>query len=126
MNLSAQAHEKFLNKFPHMLVNHLCTSLNLLLRGDFNYHVNKEANVYIKEFFGLLECFGLKNHVEIKTHIKGNNPDLVIRRENELLPMDITTDNSVTYVHVTVIFGIPAPKEHWVQIRPWNVADRNH
>ena len=59
---------------------------------------------------GLPECFGLKNHVEVETHIKGNTLDLVITRENELLPTDITTDTSVTSDHVAVLFGIPAPK----------------
>ena len=63
----------------------------MLLLGDFNYRVNAEANVYTKDFLGHLECFGLKNHAEIESHIKGNALDLVITRENELLPMDITT-----------------------------------
>ena len=77
---------------------------------DFHYHINAEANVYIKEFLGLLECFGLKKYVQIETHIKGNTLDLVITRENELLPMDITTDTSVTSDDAAVLFGIPVPK----------------
>ena len=79
---STQAHKTFISEFTHILVDHLGRSLNVLLLGDFNYHVNAEANVYTKEFLGLLECFGLKNHVQIETHIKGNTIDLVITREN--------------------------------------------
>ena len=107
---SAQAHNTFISEFSPILVDHLCKSLNVLLLGDFNYHVNAETNAYTKEFLGLLECFGLKNHVEVETHIKGNTLDLVITRENELLPTDITTDTSVTSDHAAVLFGIPAPK----------------
>ena len=82
----------------------------MLLLGDFNYHVNAETNVHTIEFLGLLQCFGLKNHVEVETHMKGNTLDLVITRENELLSMDITTDTSVTSDHAAVLFGIPVPK----------------
>ena len=107
---SAQSHNTFISEFTPILIDHLCKSLNVLLLGDFNYHVNAETNAYTKEFLGLLECFGLKNHVEVETHIKGNTLDLVITRENELLPTDITTDTSVTSDHAAVLFGIPAPK----------------
>ena len=68
---------------------------------------------YTKELLGLIECLdclGLANHVEIEAAIKGNTPDLVITSENELLPMDFTTDTSVTSDHTAIIFGIPAPK----------------
>ena len=51
-----------------------------------------------------------KKHVEIETHRKGNTLDDVITRENELLPMDITVNTSVTSGYLSVIFGIPAPK----------------
>ena len=49
-----------------MSIDHLCTSLTVLFLGDFNYHANAVANVYTKELFGLFECFGLKNDVEIE------------------------------------------------------------
>ena len=53
----------------------------MFLLDDFNYHVNSEANAYTTEFLGFPECFGLKNHVEIETHVKDNTLDLVITRE---------------------------------------------
>ena len=107
---SAQAHNTFISEFTPILIDHLCKSLNVLLLGDFNYHVNAETYVHTKEFLCLLECFGLKNHVEVENHIKGTALDLVITRENDLLPADITTDTSVTCDHAAVLFGIPAPK----------------
>ena len=44
--LSAQAHNTFISECMPMLADHLCKSLNVLLLGDFTYHVNTEANVY--------------------------------------------------------------------------------
>ena len=124
---SAQPHNTFISEFTPILIDHLCKSLNVLLLGDFNYHVNAETNVHTIEFLGLLECFRLKNHVEVETHIKGNTLDLVITRENELLPMDITTDTSVTSDHVAVLFGIPAPKplseDKTTKSRRWKSLD---
>ena len=108
---SVQEHNTFKSEFTPMSVYHLCTSLTVLFLGDFNYHANAVANVYTKELFGLFECFGLKNDVEIEADIfKGNTLDLVITRETELLLMDITTDSSVTSDHTAVIFAIPSPK----------------
>ena len=51
---SAQAHNTFISEFTPILIDHLCESLNVLLLGDFNYHVNAETNVHTKEFLGLL------------------------------------------------------------------------
>ena len=85
---SAPTHNIFIRDFTPTLVDHLCTTLNVFLLDDFNYHVNSEANAYTTEFLGFPECFGLKNHVEIETHIKDNTLDLVITREYP--------DNSIT------------------------------
>ena len=63
-------------------IHHLCKSLNVLLLSDSYYHVNAEANGYIKEVLGLLECFGQKSHAQIETHTKGSTSDHVIKREN--------------------------------------------
>ena len=82
---------------------------NVSLLGDYNYHADAEANVYSKTFFSL-ERFGLKNPVDMETHIKGNIFNLVITREIEFLPMVITTDTTVTSDYVAVVFGIRAPK----------------
>ena len=82
---------------------------NVSLLGDYNYHANAEANVYCKTFFSF-ERFGLRNPVETKTHTKGNILNLVVTREIEFLPMDITTDTIVTSDYVAVVFGIRAPK----------------
>ena len=124
---SAQAHNTFISEFTPILIDHLWKSLNVLSLGDFNYHVNAETNACIKEFLGLLECFGLKNHVEVETHIKGNTLDLVITRENYFLLMDITTDTSVISDHAAVLFGIPAPKplseNKTTKCRRWNSLD---
>ena len=82
----------------------------MLLLGDFNYHVNAEDNVYTTELFGLFECFVLKNPVEMEIHIKCNTLIIVITRENEIPPMDVTTDTSIISDYSVDLFGIPAPK----------------
>ena len=81
---------------------------NVSLLGDYNYHANAEANVYGKMFCSL-ERFGL-NPVETETHTKGYILNLVVTREIEFLPMDITTDTIVTSDYIAVVFGIRAPK----------------
>ena len=105
-----------------ILMTKIVTNVSLL--GDYNYHADAEANVYSKTFFSL-ERFGLKNPVEMETHIKGNIFNLVIKREIEFLPMVITTDTIVTTDYVAVVFGIGAPKA-LSENKAQNLADENY
>ena len=105
--VSITASRSFIEEFSPILYDDLCGLNNLLILGDFNYHVNKEDNAAAKCFLNLLDSCGLHQHVCIPTHIKGNTLDLVITRENELQPRGIFTNTSVSPDHYAVIFDLP-------------------
>ena len=100
--INASANDVFIKEFTPILQEELYTLNNLLILGDFNYHVNKVDNPYAKSFLGLLESFELKQHIDIPTHIKGNTLDLVISRDDELRPTNLCTDTSVSPDHTTL------------------------
>ena len=59
---------------------------NLLIVGDFNYHVDNISNLDTVKFNNILESFGLVQHVNGPTHKKGHTLDLIITRaEDELV-----------------------------------------
>ena len=53
---------------------------NLLLVGDFNYHVDNISNPDTVKFNKILESFSLVQHVNGPTHKKGHTLDLIITR----------------------------------------------
>ena len=127
---SSSASQSFITDFSPILYDDLCDLSNLLIVGDFNYHINKEDNIYAKDFLSLLESCDFHQHVTSPTHIKGNTLDLVITRDKELNPRDIYTDSTVSPDHYAVIFCLPDHKPEYTHqlttVRRWkdlNVDD---
>ena len=59
---------------------------NLLIVGDFNYHMDKISNLETVKFNKILESFSLVQHINGPTHKKGHTLDLIITRaEDELV-----------------------------------------
>ena len=78
-----------------MLEEVVVCSEELLIIGDFNFHMGDTADRYAAQFGSLLELFNLKQHVTVPTHRSGNILDLVISRKdaealkvNELVVME--------------------------------------
>ena len=70
-------------------------SEEMLIIGDFNFHMDDTADRYATQFESLLELFNLKQHVTVPTHRSGHILDLVISRKdaealkvNELVVME--------------------------------------
>ena len=58
---------------------------NLLIVGDFNYHVDNISNLDTVKFNKILESLSLVQHVNGPTHKKGHTLELIITRaEDEL------------------------------------------
>ena len=88
----------------------MSTLNNLLIVGDFNYHVNNTVDSHARALLGTLDSCGLTQHVHLPTHVKGNTLDLVFSREGELNPNKICIDTSVPSDHFTVLFNINIKK----------------
>ena len=62
---------------------------NLLIVGDFNFHVDNLGNTDAIKFTCILESFNLKQHVQGHTHKKGHTLDLLITRADDDLVTSI-------------------------------------
>lgn len=68
----------FITEFSELL-SHLVTEYDrLLLLGDFNIHVCCPGKPLVSEFFGVLDAFGLTQHINKATHIQGHTLDLIL------------------------------------------------
>uniref|UniRef100_A0AAQ5ZK56 Reverse transcriptase domain-containing protein n=1 Tax=Amphiprion ocellaris TaxID=80972 RepID=A0AAQ5ZK56_AMPOC len=68
----------FLSEIHDLLMSFCSTTTNILILGDFNIHVDSSSNHTVEEFLQVLDCFDLKQHVDVPTHDRGHTLDLVI------------------------------------------------
>ena len=90
----------FLEEFSSLLEEVVVCSEELLIIGDFNFHMDDSADIYPAQFGSLLELFNLKQHVAVPTHRGGHILDLVLSRKgavvfkvNELVVMEQLISN---------------------------------
>ena len=72
----------FIKEFSSLLEEVVVCSEELLIIGDFNFHMDDTADRYAAQFGSLLELFNLKQHVTVPTHRSGHILDLVISRKD--------------------------------------------
>ena len=91
----------FLEEFGSYLETIILSPESLILTGDYNFHVDVEDDPDARAFLDLLASMGLKQHVNVPTHVSGHTLDLMIKREHDLViscvpvPTDISNHASV-------------------------------
>ena len=68
----------FLDEFSDLLAVLCSQPAELIISGDFNFHVNDSSSSHTRSFLKRLESFSLKQHVNFTTHYSGHSLDLVI------------------------------------------------
>lgn len=70
------------------LCEHHAVSRNLLIAGDFNFHMDIPTNIDTRRMTSLLDSMDLHQHVTFPTHQEGHTLDLLISRitDNVILP----------------------------------------
>ena len=79
----------------------------LVLMGDFNFHVeNHENDQHAQQLLSLIGAFGLIQHVRQPTHLRGHTLDLIIYRFSETIVHKVTVENPMISDHKSVILTI--------------------
>ena len=76
---------EFFTEFSNFVAPLHIENHELLILGDFNFHMNKPHMVNVAKFNEILDMFDLMQHVTDPTHNAGNILDLVITRKNSSL-----------------------------------------
>ena len=97
----------FLEEFGSYLETIILSPESLILTGDYNFHVDVEDDPDARAFLDLLASMGLKQHVNVPTHVSGHTLDLMIKREHDLVipcvpvPTDISRTTHLFCVLLT-------------------------
>ena len=101
---------KFLEEFSDPIDSLIETQGQLLILGDFNYHVDSPSP-NVTEFLNLLESSYLVQHVNMSTHEKGHTLDLTITRNDELCISNMRYDHTISSDRRTVLFDLPMVRQ---------------
>ena len=94
----------FLEELGSYLETIILSPESLILTGDYNFHVDVEDDPDARAFLDLLASMGLKQHVNVPTHVSGHTLDLMITREHDLViscvpvPTDISRTTNRCFV----------------------------
>ena len=71
----------FMADFSSLIENIVSSPSELIITGDFNFHIDLPLDVASKRFLKLLDTFGLQQNITFPTHKKGHILDLLISRK---------------------------------------------
>ena len=111
----------FFDEIYELLVTDLITKSNLIICGDFNYHMDKADDINTKRLNSILNELGLIQHVNEPTHNSGHTLDLIITREDENCINSIEVADMDISDHYCITFNInihkPCLKKKTIQFR---------
>ncbi|XP_072048691.1 uncharacterized protein [Amphiura filiformis] len=118
----------FFNEFPILLESLATGSSNLLLVGDFNFHVDVSTDREAIKFLDLLDSANLHQHVVGPTHIHGHTLDLIFTpKDVSLVSGDIAIQRELPSDHFATTCNIdiarPASTKQRVKVRRYRSVD---
>lgn len=96
----------FFNEFYQFIENIQIQYDNILICGDFNFHLNKPLDNDTVRFNEIISTFSLTQSVQFPTHKCGNTLDLIIHNETQFNVTDIYTENITSSDHNVIFFKI--------------------
>ena len=79
----------FITEMSNLLTTFCTSSADVIILGDMNIHVDTPSCRFAAEFLQLLDCFNLKQLVDVPTHTRGHCLDLVITNSAPLSNLQV-------------------------------------
>ena len=99
----------FFDEFTELISSHHCKDREMLIVGDFNFHMNKLNQPNARRLLEIFDIFELTQHVKKPTHVAGNILDLVVTRaEGDLIKSCVVDD--LLSDHNAILMEIKAHK----------------
>ena len=119
---------EFSDEFTELVSQFHGRNQELLIAGDFNFHVNKPGNSKARKFKDILQMFDLVQHIKGPTHKAGNTLDLVITRKDSDLLKSCRVDELLSD-HYTILMEVditrPIPDKKSIKFRKTRSIDMN-
>ena len=118
---------KFFDEFSILLEKLATASGELLMIGDFNFHVESDKSDAVR-FMSMLDNYGLKQHVDQPTHNHNHTLDLVITRSTESIVDDVRIEEpGFNTDHKAIVFKTTVEKPKYfrktIKFRRWKALD---
>ena len=94
----------FLDEFGMLLSDDSIPAENVLVVGDFNFHMDKPNNPHTWRFVQLYNLLGFDQFVTEPTHVKGHILDIVLCRARTLVT-SVNVDNLYMLDHILLMIG---------------------
>ena len=109
----------FLEEFATLMEQLVSSSHQLMIVGDFNYHLDSATDSVSGNFLNLISSFNLQQHVQFPTHVSGHTLDLVLTRGNDNFVSSVSSVSYLPSDHVAVLcsMDIRKPKPMKIQVR---------
>ena len=104
-NKNMYAMSEFFDEFTELLSGYQHTRHEIVIVGDFNFHMNKSDDPRTIKFNAILEMFDLVQHVAAPTHKGGNTLDLVITPKDSSLLSNCTVSD-LNSDHNCILFDL--------------------
>ena len=96
----------FIDEFSTLLEDLISSPSELIILGDFNFHVDQPSSPTVAPFLTLLETFDLIQHVSFPTHLQSHTLDLLITRTSATFISSLSfTDPQYL---ITLLFLLPS------------------
>ena len=99
----------FLSEFSDLLETLATTPAELIITGDFNFHVDLPSAPFTTPFFDLLNTFDLFQHVNFPTHSAGHTLDLLLTRSSSNVVSSICSSDPSISDHCAIIAALTLP-----------------
>ena len=96
----------FLEEFGSYLETIILSPESLIPTGDYNFHVDVEDDPDARAFLDLLASMGLKQHVNVPTHVSGHTLDLMITREHDLVISCVPVPTDISQIPPSVLCSL--------------------
>ena len=100
----------FFEEFGSYLETIILSPESLFLTGDYNFHVDVEDDPDARAFLDLLASMGLKQHVNVPTHVSGHTLDLMITREHDPVISSVPVADRYLSDHASVLCSLNSAK----------------
>ena len=108
----------FFSEFATLLESLSSSPSELLLAGDFNFHLDHPIPTSDAPFVDLLDTFSLSQHVDFPTHISSHTLDLLITRSSSSLITSTSSTDFGISDHVAICSTLSIP----IQTRPTRIT----
>jgi Reverse transcriptase (RNA-dependent DNA polymerase)/Endonuclease/Exonuclease/phosphatase family len=99
----------FLREFSSLLQDLVTSPSELIITGDFNFHVDNPLCAPANKFLSLLDTTGLTQLISFPTHISGHTLDLLITRASSNIFSRVRSNDPIISDHYAILSTFSAP-----------------